>query len=89
MPYRGLDSGDGLEGVGNLHQLRRVQAVILAGILAVGKHEIGSGIRFLGCLSQSLEKRPQRRTTTVAAVYAPTPPLLPLVDACTHVTLGP
>ena len=63
--------------------------VILTEILAAGKHEIGSVIRFLGCLSQSLEKRPQRRVTTVAAVYAQTPPLLPLVDACTVVTLGP
>jgi hypothetical protein len=62
--------------------------VILTEILAVGKHENGSVIRFLGCLSQSLEKHPQRGAMTVATVYAPMPPLLPLVDVCTVATLG-
>jgi hypothetical protein len=36
-----------------------LQGVILTEILAVGKPENGSVIRFLGCLSQNLEKRPR------------------------------
>jgi hypothetical protein len=63
--------------------------VILTEILSVGKHENGPVIRKHGRLSQNLENRPRRPATTVAAVYAQTPPRLPLVDVCSLVTLDP